>query len=179
MQKMMFAKQLEIEEGRIELLGFRMVMLPAYTLTKFIEELYKVHGDEAFDIVKRVGKHHGRYATDVLGREHEIPPRRFIHETLDSSGILGLGKLEAEIMNFDEGKMVFRIEGSPFPEQFRQSNILSDVEGPVDHLQLGMLIGIASDLFDTPVTARETKCEFLGHTHCKLAVTTGDKVPEE
>lgn len=167
-QRMMFADQLVMEDGRIELLGFRMVTLPAYTITKFFEELYRVHGDEAFDIIFRVGEHHGHYATSVLGEEHDIPRKQFLSETLDSAGILGLGRFEADVVNFEDGLMSFRLEDSPFPEQFRQSDVFADVDGPVDHLQLGMLHAIAGDLFANPVTTRETRCEFLGDSHCKL-----------
>lgn len=173
-QKMMFANELTMEDGRTELLGFRMVMIPAYTLTKIVEEIYQIQGDEAFDILFRAGKHHGHYATDVLGAEHNISRRQFTSETLDSAGILGLGRFEADAINFDEGRLVFRIEDSPFPKQFRESDVLSDIDTPADHLQRGMLHGVGEDLFDTPVTSEEIRCEFLGDSHCKLIVQAED-----
>lgn len=174
-QRMMFANQLTMEDGRTELLGFRMATLPTYTLMKFFEELYKVQGEEMFDIIFRVGKEHGHYATDMLGEEHNIPRSRFVSETLDSAGILGLGKFQVDMINFGEGLMVFQIQDSPFPEEFSKSEVLSDIDIPVDHLQRGMLHGIAEDLFESPVSSKETECEFLGDRHCKLIVQAKDQ----
>lgn len=176
-QRMIFANQLTMEDGYIELLGFRMAMLPTHTLTKLIEELYEVHGEEAFDIMFRVGKHHGHYATNVLGKRHDIPRRQFVSETLESAGILGLGQFESDVLNFDEGKLVFRIEDSPFPEKFRDSDVLSDIDHPVDHLQRGMFHAIAEDMFDAQVISREPECEFLGSSHCKLIAQTTAEEP--
>lgn len=173
-QRMMFADQLVMEDGRIELLGFRMAMLPTYTITKIVEEIYKERGDEAFDILFRAGKQHGHYATDVLGEEHDIPRKQFLSETLDSSGILGLGKFEADAINFDEGSMVFRLADSPFPEEFHESKVIEEVDMPVDHMQRGMLHGVAEDLFKAEVTAKETHCRYLGDAHCRFVVRKVD-----
>ncbi len=175
-ERMMFAYQLSIEDGEIVLLGFRMAMLPTYTLTKLIEELYQSQGDEAFETLFRVGRHHGNYATDVLGEQHDVPRKQFLNETLDSSGILGLGKFNLEVQNFDEGRMVFSLENSPFPGRFRESNVLSNLTIPVDHLQRGMVHGIAEDMFAEPVTSKETKCEYLGDSHCRVVLQTDDDV---
>lgn len=173
-QRMMFADQLVMEDGHIELLGFRMAMLPTYTITRIVEEIYRSRGDEAFDILFRAGKHHGHYATDVMGEEHDIPRKQFLSETMDSSGILGLGKFESEAVNFDDGSMVFRLQNSPFPDEFRESDGLDDLDVPIDHLQRGMLHGVAEDLFESPVVSEETHCEYLGDPHCRFVVQTTD-----
>ena len=170
MKKMVNSGQLNLQDGEIELLDFRMAMLPAFTLTKLIENLYQRYGDEAFDILFETGKSHGQYAVDQIGRKHEIPKRQFIDQGLYTADALGLGKFSLERLNLEEGKIVYRVDDSPFKEEFNNSEILSDLDRSIDELQLGMCHTTAEAVLDGPVESEETQCIFQGDPYCRFVI---------
>jgi predicted hydrocarbon binding protein len=171
-KKAISSNQLGMEAGEIELLDFRMAMLPAYTLTKMVECIYESHGKEAFEILFEAGKSHGEYAIDELGRKHDISRKQFADQTLESANILGLGEFSMEKFNPDEGKAVYKVENSPFVKHFRESDVLSDLERSIDELQRGMFHTTTREMFDKEVRSRETHCEFQGDDYCRFIVET-------
>jgi hypothetical protein len=82
MSKMVKSNQLNLTDGELDLLGFRMAMLPVFTWTKLIENLYERLGEEVFDILHDVGKAHGQYAIDEIGKKHDIPRKQFLDQAL-------------------------------------------------------------------------------------------------
>ncbi len=170
MKKMVKSNQLELDDGDIDLLGFRMGMVPIYTWTKLIERLYEMQGEEAFDILFEVGKEHGQYAIDEIGKEHDIPRRQFLDQSLYTADVLGLGRFSLEKINFESGKIIYKIEDSPFKEEFENSDILSDLDREVDDLQRGMFHKVAECVLDSQVESRETHCTFKGDSYCRFVV---------
>lgn len=175
-KKLIMARQLTLEDGRIEEFGVRMAFLPTHTITKLVEEMYKQDGADAFDHLFETGRAHGHYVFEEVGQEHDVPRNRFVQETVESANVLGLGEVTAEQVNMDTGRIVLRVEDSPFAESFPASDVLQDVDRPVDDLMLGMIHGIAEKIFDAPVTSREEQCEFQGDPFCRLVVTTEEDV---
>jgi predicted hydrocarbon binding protein len=164
-----------MQDGEIELLDFRMAMLPAFTLTKMVEGVYERHGEEAFEILFEAGKSHGEYAIEELGRKHDISRKQFADQTLESANILGLGEFSMEKLNLDEGKAVYKVKNSPFVKHFRESDVLSDLDRGVDELQRGMFHATTREMFDEEVRSRETHCKFQGDDHCRFIVETKEK----
>lgn len=167
---MMAVHQLDFGEGRTELLGFRMAFMPTHTLANLVKEMYEAHGDEAFDLLFRVGQEHGHYAIDVLGREHKVPKKQFINELKESANVLGLGAMEFKQVDLNGGKVVMTIKDSPFVEEFRDSPVFTDTDRAVDDLQRGMIHGIVEELVDYPVTSTEDQCALHGGHVCRIIV---------
>lgn len=170
MKKMMSSNQLNLEDGELDLLDFRMAMLPVFTWTKLIENLYELHGEEVFEILLDVGKAHGQYAIDEIGKKHDIPRKQFLDQALYTADTLGLGRFSLEKLNFDEGKIVFRIENSPFKEAFNESDVLSDLDRPVDDLQRGMFHAVSEAVLESDVESEEVSCIFQGDSHCRFVI---------
>lgn len=171
MKKMINSNQLNLSDGEIQFFGFNTVMLPAFTLTKLIEEIYERHGgDEALNLLFEVGKAHGQYAVDQIGKKHEIPKRQLLDQGLYTADALGLGRYRIEKLNIEQGEIVFRIEDSPFHEEFKKSEVLSDLDRNIDQLQRGMCHKTAQVVLDGEVESEETHCAFQGDQHCRVVV---------
>lgn len=171
-KKALNSGQFKMKDGEIELLEFRLAMLPAYTWTKLIEGMYEKNGEEAFELLLEVGKQHGEYAIDQFGKRHNIPKRQFLDQAMDSVNILGIGEFSLEKFNPQSGEVVYRIENSPFPEQFHESEILSELDRSIDFIQLGMCHSVTEAILDQEVESKEVKCEFQGDSHCEIVVRT-------
>jgi predicted hydrocarbon binding protein len=168
---MMMARQISMSKGRTEILGFRMAFLPVHTLTALIEELYQREGNDAFDMLFEMGKAHGHFAIEELGKKHGIPKREFLEETLTSANVLGLGEFRLEKFNYDKKRFTLTIHDSPLAQEFSESEILADVDIPIDHIQRGMTHAVADELFDGPISSRETRCSFHGDNYCQFEIT--------
>lgn len=169
-KKALNSGQLRMKDGEIELLGFRLAMLPAHTWTKLIEQMYEKNGDEAFEMLFETGLKHGEYAIEQFGEKHGIPKRQFLDQALESVELLGIGKFEVEKFNLDRGEIVYKVENSPFPEHFQESEILSELDRSIDEIHRGMSHAVSEAILDQEVTSKETKCRFKGDRHCKFVV---------
>lgn len=174
-KKMMIARQFTFEEGRFEILGIRGVNLPVFTVTKLIERMYEREGEAVFDMLFEVGREHGAYGIDKLGKEHNVKKRQFPDQFIGSGNIMGLGKLAVERFNWEKKKAILTIEDSPFKEEFENSDVLSDVDRPIDDLMRGILHEMTSALFDMPVESEERKCTYLGDETCEIVITGKDE----
>ncbi len=168
MKKMVQSNQLDLLDGEIRLFDFRMGMLPVFTWTKLIEKLYRKNGEEAFEILFEVGKDHGQYAIDKIGKENDISKKRFLNQSLYTADVLGLGKIRVEKLNINSGEIVFRLENSPFKEYFEDSEMLSDIDGTIDYLQLGMAQKVSEEVLGGEVETEETECTFQGDDCCRI-----------
>lgn len=170
MKKMINSNQLILEDGRLECLGFNMMMLPAFTWTKIVERLYEEVGEEAFEVLFEVGKEHGEYAIQKVGRDNNVSKRQFIDQSMHTANVLGIGKFNAERLDPDKGELVYTVEDSPFKEEFENSEVLKDVKGPIDYLHLGIGHSVGKILLDGEVESKETKCIFEGDQKCRFVV---------
>lgn len=167
------AKQLTIEDGRIEEFGVRMAFFPTFTLIKMVEKMYERQGEEAFEILFEAGKDHGHHIVEEVGKKNDIPKNRFVEETVESANVLGLGKVESKQFN-PEGRILLKVTDSPFVEEIRKSDKFGDMDRPVDDLMRGMIHGIGEEIFETEVDSKEKMCEIQGDNHCLIEVRIKD-----
>ncbi len=170
LKKMLFSRKLDFQEGKLEILGVRGIMLPTFTFSHLLEEIYRNSGDQLFDFLFETGKNHAEEAIEAIFSKYKVPKREFPSQALDSGNIMGLGKLEVDYFMPDKKKLKLTIKNSPFVEEFKQSDVLKDLERPVDDLQRGFIHAYAEKLFDCEVESKEEKCEFLGHEKCVIKV---------
>lgn len=169
-KKMMFARQLEFKEGRFEMLGIRGVILPAFTLTKLVEEVHKEKGGKVFDILFEAGKHHGKLGIQEIGEKHSMSKRKFLNKVIDSGNVMGLGKAEIELLDPKKKLLKVRLEDSPFKHHFEESDILSGVDHPIDSFQQGIFHAMAEEMFDQEMVSEESSCAFLGDDYCEFKI---------
>lgn len=165
-KKMMFAHQIDFQEGRFEMFDIRGVILPAFTLMKFIEEMYKEKGDAVFDILYETGREHGRLGIEQIGERHKIPKREFFSKVFESGNIMGLGKAEIEYFNPDKPDLGIKLTDSPLDEQFKESEVLSEVDRPVNEFLRGVFTEMADSVIEEDVRMEQSACEYLGDRYC-------------
>ncbi|MFB6294387.1 MAG: V4R domain-containing protein [Candidatus Nanohaloarchaea archaeon] len=83
---------------------------------------------------------------------------------------MGLGRLEAIEFNPEKEVIRMTVEDSPFVDQFRESDVLQEIDRPIHHMIRGMLVAIGEEIFDDDVEAEETECQFLGDERCLITV---------
>lgn len=171
-KNMMFSRQLNFEKGKFEMLGIRGAMIPIRTLTHFIEEMYRERGEKVFDMLFETGKEHGSLGVEKLGKKHKVSKRKFIKEVINSGNVMGLGKADIEVFDPNDGLLRIKLRNSPFEEEFKDSDILKDLDRSIDDFQRGVFHAMANAVFDKEVKSKETKCSFLGDQHCELIIKT-------
>lgn len=169
-KKMMFSRQLDFEEGKFEMLGIRGVILPAHSLIRILEEIYKENGDKLFDMLFEAGKSHGKLGIQKIGSENKIPKREFFDQVFESGNIMGLGKAEIALFNPKKKKLKVTLEGSPLVEEFRGSDVLNSVDRPINEFLRGTFHAMAASVFDSDVVSKETQCAFLGNHACEFII---------
>ena len=173
-KKMMFSRQLNFEKGKFEMLGIRGVILPARTLTKFVEEMYKEEGDEAFEILFEAGKEHGRLGVEKLGKKNKVGKREFISEVIESGNVMGLGEAKVDVFNPGKGVLKIRLKNSPLEDEFKNSETLKDLDRSIDDFQRGVFHAMAESVFEEEIKSKETKCSYLGDRFCEFIIKTKD-----
>ncbi|WEL19320.1 hypothetical protein [Candidatus Nanohalococcus occultus] len=169
MRKMVNTNQLNLSDGEIHLFDFRMGMLPIQTLTSLFENIYERIGEEAFEVLFQAGKTHGQMAIDDIGKAHGVPKKQFIEQTIYTADALGLGEFKLERIDLEEQVIAYRIDNSPFKEQFEKSEALRDLDRPIDELQRGMFHRVSQRVLNADtVETRETHCRFQGDAYCRF-----------
>lgn len=171
-RQLMLARQLNFSEGRFEMLGIRGVVIPAFTLTKFIEKLYQVEGEDAFTTLFDIGQAHGQLGVEQIGEKHGMQKFDFLEKIIESGNIMGLGKAELKRFNKEKGEVIITLTDSPFKDEFSNSSVLQDIEPPIDHFQRGVFHTMVSAILDKPVESTEETCSFGQHAHCRFRFTT-------
>jgi predicted hydrocarbon binding protein len=165
---MMFSRQLNFEKGEFEMLGIRGAVIPVRTFTHIIESVYEKQGDEVFDILFETGREHGKLGVEKLGKKHSVSKREFLEEIIDSGNVMGLGKAKIKSFNPQEGLLRVNLKNSPFEEEFRQSEVLKDIDRSIDEFQRGVFHSMAEAIFDGEVKSREDKCSFKQDERCEF-----------
>jgi len=172
-KRLVMSNQLTIEDGRIEEFGVRMAFFPVFTLNRIVEMTYEKEGEEAFNLLFEAGKEHGHHIIQEVGGEHDVAKNRFMEETIESANVLGIGEIELEEFS-PKGKIAVKVTDSPFVKGLKDSEVVGDLDRPVDDFVRGILQAMAEDIFDADATAEETMCEFQGDPYCRLVVKTED-----
>lgn len=171
MKKMFNSNQLNLKDGEIQLFDFDMLMMPVYTFTALLELISeRCDEDEVFDMLFEIGKRHGQYAIDEIGKVNEMPKKRFIEQAIYTGDVLGMGHLSYEKLDFKAGKLVFKIEDSPLAEHFQNSEALSDLDRTIDEFHRGIFHKIGEVTLEGEVESTETHCNYLSDDYCRIVV---------
>jgi predicted hydrocarbon binding protein len=182
LQKLMFVKQFNMSDGKIEILGDRYVLLSPseilslqsidstqmYTIFKTssqnsIESLInhaKVYvniKDESLKNIAKLSKKIGR------GEEGLIKTLQIIFD------IYGLGKINITMLDNEQKRAYIILEQSSLAISHIKSK---GVRGKVCTVTAGILAGIFSYIFEKDVNCAEEKCMAEGHDACYFNVSS-------
>lgn len=171
--KLLIGRQLEFDNGKINLIGQPMVMMPVVTIAKMqhhIEKkskLRKLGEDALYNAAKDAG-------IDYMGRYRKnygvTSPTKLLEWAINSMHLAGWGQFT--VSKFDVKKAIaeFKVENSPFAIEIGKRRY------PVDHIIRGYIAGGLYVMFNRKVECKETKCIATGYPHCEFIAGPDVKV---
>lgn len=153
-KKLMFARQFDMAEGRISVLGVNQVMLPA-DLLQYLAE----HDPKAFysfvkqSVKKDITAYAKKIGSDAAGIMNSIGE---IFE------MFGVGMLHIESIDAKKASASLRVDKSPFAEKSSKPHCL---------LTAGVLAGMFSFGMEKDVDCKEVKCIAAGASYCQFTLS--------
>lgn len=166
-KEMVRSNTLNYQEGYLEILGIRGVVLPAPTYVNLLEETERRTEDNVLDILFETGLKHGKIAVNDVGRKNETSPRQFVDQVIQTANVMGIGRVEVERYDHEKGILVTSIDGSPINDLFEKSSVLC-YDRPIHHFWRGAIHAMSEEVFDAEIESEEKQCEYLGHDKCLI-----------
>jgi len=182
LKKLLFVRQFSIDEGKIELLGGREIMLNASAIL----ELQNIDESKLYDLGKKSG-----FKNISVAVEHAKVYKRikdvFIDEIADLSkkigqtdegtlrmlqeifNVYGLGEMSIEKIDNKEKEAIVVIRESTIAQEWRSKN-RKHSKNPVCTLTAGVIAGVFSYLMGKQIDCVETQCLAQGRSYCAFKV---------
>ena len=154
LKKLLFVRQFSIEDGKIEMLGGREVMLPSSFIFAIQDnkDIYEISKKLTFEKIKELG--------DKIGSSED----GLIRNVKDIYETFGLGPLEIINLKNKEKEAIIAIKDSTIAKEYLK--LKKQSKGPQCVLIAGILAGMFSYLFESDVNAIESKCSCSGSPYC-------------
>ncbi len=164
-KKLLFARQLQLEEGRFDLLGIKMLLMPAEILVNMQTELTNILGYEKakkiiYNSIKQASIKYNRMISEKYGFQF----LKFKEWQENLIELAGWGKLEIPKADWKTGKAMIIVRNSVVAE------IVGHSKKPVDHILAGFFAGGISANFKKNVEAKEIECVACGNRFCKFII---------
>jgi len=151
----MFARQFSMEDGKIELLGNREVMLPANFVASFDKSIYAQAKKASSNMLQKLAKKLGLKGPELMNTAIQI---------YDS---YGLGKMVIKTMNGSKSALV-EIKESPIVAELRLRGEKPKL--PVCFLTAGVIAGTFTVVLNRNMDAKEIRCAAKGDGVCQFEV---------
>ncbi|MFH1978406.1 MAG: 4-vinyl reductase [Candidatus Aenigmatarchaeota archaeon] len=164
MKKLLMARQIKFEEGRIVLFGQRIFMIPTYsyiTLQLKLEESGLAH------LIYHSTKDLGKQWTLDLQKNYKTNHKYVVDWGINIVNLAGYGVAETVKDDPENNHSAFRLKDSATAEYVLKA-LKKKSEYPVCHLFRGMITGTFSVLYKTDLDGIETKCKAMGYPHCEF-----------
>lgn len=158
-KKLLFANQLNMEKGSIEILGQKFILINAETLMEFLK-VFPKGGKYIYLSAKESGKIVNQRFKSRLGvdrKKHEELAINFFE-------LAGWGILRPVKLDYENNFFNFNLTNSNFAQTFGR------FKEPVDHLVRGFLAGGASIIAGSDVDCLETSCSCQGKFSCNFVL---------
>lgn len=171
-KKLLLARQMSIEKGKIEMLGQRMIIAPVYTFSYIIKNA--VNQDEMGRLIYDACKHANndpRGFTHDVSRKYKLRGEKLIRWMADIATTSGWGVINVVKVDEREKTAVVNIEDSPVAKFIGKS------KHPVDHPIRGYMAGAAEVIFNDLKANKgewvkydyiETHCRATGNPFCSF-----------
>jgi len=160
--KLLLAKEMSFTEGKIQVLGNRVVLPPANFFSEFASRIND--SPEMVDIVYQSAKVSFRDGiAKTIGKKYGFNINDFYRWLTDIATMAGWGILKWEEFDAESKKGVIFVEDSPVA-----SDLKGKVKSPCDHVVCGFIAGGTSALFMEDMDVVETECLALGAPRCKF-----------
>ena len=165
MKKLLFARQLEFEEGEIKLLGQNVVMTPVTIFMEMYNYLKKSKPKKYGSILYSITQEVSRKYDIVLKEKYKMTPQQLAEWDVNTLALAGLGK--GVIIKFDvKNKIcIIKVTNSTIAKMLRPSKI------PIDFVIAGYIGGSGMVAFNSKkIICKEVRCEAMGHPFCEFHV---------
>lgn len=164
----MVARQISFLEGKIELMGQRVVIAPSEFFANYMIEM----GDNPelvygiYAAAKQIMKE--RFGVN-LGKTYGFSFKDYATWFVDIAKLSGWGDVKWESRDETNHKGTISIGDSPI-----SGYLNGKVKYPCDHIIRGLMAGGACSAFVDEVDIIETECSALGATRCKFIIDKKD-----
>lgn len=160
-KKLLMARQLRMERGRLTMLNQTICMIPVDTLFSIQKELEKI-GKE--NTIYLAGKNSGYLWFVNMAKNFKVAKKDIVKWGVDIISLAGFGN--PIIVNIDtkNKKMIIDLENSTLAEKYKGTN------KPIDHLFRGFIAGAGKLFFNVETEAIEIKCKAKGARKCEFIV---------
>jgi len=158
-KKLLFASEFMMDQGRVEMLGERQVMVPAKLLTK----LQDLAPEKAYKLAKEVMKEE----TDVVTKRIGDSKAEIITAMKEFFETFGVGNMEVADLDMLKKRAIIRIHDSPIA-------IAHALYKSKDSCRItaGLLAGMFTSIFDADASAVEKMCVLSGSAYCEFIIKT-------
>lgn len=158
-KKLMFAREIDFEEGSIKLLGHPIVMCP---ITTFVEMRRILERIDSTAFLYHASKNSGLGYMKNMKKKFGMKSRDLMKWGVNTISLAGWGKTKILTADFDKKIAHLLLEDSTFVQCYGKS------KGPVDDVFRGYIASAATIFFKTDMDAIETKCKAKGDRLCEV-----------
>lgn len=169
-EKLLLARQISFTDGRIELLGQRVVISNA---NLFSEYTFRINDkpELVFDLYDSVKSSFAEDFAKGLGKEFGFAFKDFVKWMTDLSNMTGWGMFTWEYYDEAKKSWVITVEDSPISKKLN-----GKVNKPVDHIIRGFIAGGASAALRENMDVIEEECVALGAGKCRFILKRSDEL---
>lgn len=159
-KKLLFARQFNIEDGKIDFLGDRELLLPI----GFVSDFQDFNENKTYELAKKSSREEMERMAAKLGVKGPV----LVQNMTKIYEAFGLGKLEIKDFDPKKGRAIINITDSPVATDYLRKN--KPAKRETCNFIAGMLAGTASCIFGKNMEAREVKCIAKGDTVCQFII---------
>ena len=153
------------EEGKLVLQGLRYLLVRPSLLLELQRTLESELPEEVGTILADAAQTEGLVLASRLKDVFSYPEDQVLSSLAFMMAESGWGAVVVQMVNLEASELVFKVQGSPFAEEYGPS------VRPVCHLLLGLFRGAGMAVLDREVLGEEVQCAAKGDTACLFVVS--------
>ncbi|UCD06926.1 MAG: XylR N-terminal domain-containing protein [Candidatus Aenigmatarchaeota archaeon] len=162
-KKFLLARQIEMEKGRISIVGIRSANTSTSTLISIQEEVIKTLGDEGAKLLYNAGKVGGVELAKTMGKVMGLSGLKMAESLATGcTQMMGWGIVSVIKCDLKACTASFKVEDSPLS--------LKRYKKAFCHVERGQIAGAMEIIFNHKVDAIEIRCKSLGHHFCQFEI---------
>lgn len=172
-KKLLMARQLTFEEGKIKIADEISIMVHGPALVKLTDMLIKSLGKKGINYIYLSSKESGIVLAQAFKKKYGLSGMKLADLMKDLAKMGGWGKIEFLKFDFENKYVIGKIIDSPFAELTELKN------RKMCHLSRGFIAGALSVVFGTDVDCIEARCKADGSGFCLGVIRPRSKFLEK
>jgi len=156
LKRLIFARQFDMNDGKIEILGLGQMMFPINVL----KSMNLIERDMMYDVFRKGIKEDFIQYTYNMG----LSRSSITEHLIDIFGMMGLGQLSIVDIDNDNKKAILKVNNPKFKDEFTSENKICDT------ITAGTLAGMFSFIFEDDMQCKEIQCIAFGYECCEFVV---------